>query len=325
LAATIAPAETDGGSLQAMRIIALPGAGLLLLLLLPLLIGAPRPTAAEEPGTTAVPPVESADLLIADQPPAGPPLDAATAATLGQALSFDPAALAPDATAKTLAIPDLKPAALDVSGNDTPDGSSSIAIKQPLPTTDWDSKVGVDLKTAAPTVTYQPGEPLPGAQSDNSGAAWASVGLPNLASLDARVDAGSDQGRFGTTLQHSMPLGGNFSFTLRDSFAASDSLGVMEQTPSALAGLPMMALPQTSTSASTDPVWSNQPGVKLDILSTGTTLAANLASSSSDPVTHNTLSAQQRIYGPLHVTTSVTDLGEATVNQSITAELKLNW
>jgi hypothetical protein len=323
LAATIAPAEIDGGSLQAMRIVALPGTGLILLALL--LAGAPRPAAAEEPGATAAPPVESAEVSIADQPAEGPPLDEATAAALGQALSFDPAALAADAPAKPLAMPDLKPAALDVSGSDKPDGSSRVAIKQPLPTTDWDSKVGVDLNAAAPTLTYQPGAPLPGTQTGNAGAAWASVGLPNLASLDARVDPGNDQGRLGTTLQHSIPLGSGFSFALRDSFSVSDSLGVTGPTPSAPAGLPMMALPQTATSASTDPVWSNQPGVKLAILSTGTTLAANLASSSTDPVTHNTLSAVQKIYGPLHVTTSVTDLGEATANKSISAELKLDW
>jgi hypothetical protein len=40
---------------------------------------------------------------------------------------------------------------------------------------------------------------------------------------------------------------------------------------------------------------------------------------------HNTLSAEQKLFGPLHVTTSVSDLGEATVNKSITAGFKLHW
>jgi hypothetical protein len=31
------------------------------------------------------------------------------------------------------------------------------------------------------------------------------------------------------------------------------------------------------------------------------------------------------VYGPLHVTTSVTDFGHSTTSKSITAGLKLNW
>ena len=86
-----------------------------------------------------------------------------------------------------------------------------------------------------------------------------------------------------------------------------------------------MALPQASAGPAPQPVWSNERGVKFDILPTGTTLAANLVSASNDPVTHNTLSAEQKLFGPLHVTTAVSDLGEATVNKSITAGFKLNW
>jgi hypothetical protein len=37
------------------------------------------------------------------------------------------------------------------------------------------------------------------------------------------------------------------------------------------------------------------------------------------------LSAEQKLYGPLHVTTAVTDLGQTTSNKSITAGFKLNW
>ena len=61
------------------------------------------------------------------------------------------------------------------------------------------------------------------------------------------------------------------------------------------------------------------------MLSTGTTLAAGLTSTSTDPVTHNKLSAEQKLYGPLHVTTAVSDLGQPVPNKSITAGFKLNW
>jgi len=42
-------------------------------------------------------------------------------------------------------------------------------------------------------------------------------------------------------------------------------------------------------------------------------------------VTHNTFSADQKLYGPLHVTTAVTDVGQTTSSKSISAGFKLNW
>ena len=58
---------------------------------------------------------------------------------------------------------------------------------------------------------------------------------------------------------------------------------------------------------------------------TGTTLAAGITTASNDPVTHNTLSADQKLFGPLHVTTAVSDIGEPTSKKSITAGFKLTW
>jgi hypothetical protein len=51
-------------------------------------------------------------------------------------------------------------------------------------------------------------------------------------------------------------------------------------------------------------------------------LGAGLASVSNDPVTHNTLSAEQKLYGPLQVTTAVTDFGQTTSSESISAGLR---
>jgi hypothetical protein len=72
-------------------------------------------------------------------------------------------------------------------------------------------------------------------------------------------------------------------------------------------------------------VWNNERGMRVNIASTGTVLSASLISTSADTESHNAISAEQRLYGPLHVTTSVTDLGEETSNKSINASFKLNW
>ena len=55
------------------------------------------------------------------------------------------------------------------------------------------------------------------------------------------------------------------------------------------------------------------------------TLGAGLNSTSTDPITHNSLSAEQKIYGPLDVKTAVTDIGRAGESRSVSARLKLTW
>ena len=264
---------------------------------------------AQDVRITAPAPAGSAD-------GASKPLTPDEAALLSRALSADSAALAAVPNG-SLHQPSLAtPAALAVNRTDKPDGSSTVAVKQPLSpdiaSADVDADVGADVNLAAPPVTvFEPGQPLPGnaAEKPGSGAAWASVGLHNLASVDVRVDPANDQGKLGGTLKHSLPVAKGLSVSLQDSYSVT-------QTLSASAPPPATATPQ---------IWGNEKSVKLSIAPTGTTLGADLATASNDPVTHQTLSADQKLYGPLHVTTAVTDLGEPSENKSITAGFKLDW
>jgi len=258
---------------------------------------------------------------------AGAPQTAGTQTTSDNAaapLDLDPLRFAYAASAKPARPRNgISPAQFHVSRTDHPDGSSTVAVKQPL-SADWDVKVGADLKLGAPlSTTFAPGTPLPGLEDDrNSGAAWASFGiLPNLATLDVRVDPGNEQGRIGTTLQHSLPLGSDVSVTLRDSYAVSETYGATDNTP---AGLPLVAVPPANP-ATPEPAWSNARSVHLKLQPTGTTLSAAMTASSTDPVTHNRFSVEQQLYGLLHVTTSVTDIGEPNSIKSISAKLKVDW
>lgn len=245
-------------------------------------------------------------------------------AVLGQALQFDPSTLA-GAPAKSLNLPGLKrQKTFDVSRTTTnPDGSGTVVVKQALPI-DWDAKVGADLGLAGNNpVSYQPLAPLDApSRRDGGGAAWASIGLTDAATVDARVDPTNDQSRLAGTLQHSMPVGSSLSLTLQNSLSVTETFG--GQGPTGPAGLPMMTLPQDSGGTASQ-VFGNQKTVKFNVLPTGTTLSADFASYSTDPVTHKSLSAEQKLLGPLSVTTSVTDVGETTVNKSISARFKLNW
>src|SRR6185503_8668574 len=146
--------------------------------------------------------------------------------------------------------------------------------------------------------------PLPLSTERNNGmpagAAWASVGVPNLASVDARVDPTNEQGKVGTTIKHSIPFGSRFAMTVQGTYSVTEMLG---QPSSGPGDLPLMALPA--------------PG--------GPAAQQVFGNASNDPVTHNTFSADQKLYGPLHVTTAVTDVGQTTSSKSISAGFKLNW
>ena len=118
-----------------------------------------------------------------------------------------------------------------------------------------------------------------------------------------------------------MPIGTNFSMTLQNSYSVTEAYGTPQPGPS---DIPLMAAPPPPAPGAPQ-IWGNEKAAKFDILPTGTTFGAKLASSSTDPVTHNTLSAEQKLYGPLHMTTAVTDVGQPTASKSITAGFKVNW
>jgi hypothetical protein len=283
--------------------------------------------------TALMPAAYAKDVRIAAPAPAGAdaqpvaPLAPAESALLGRALQFDPAdPSGGSATAKPLRARQWnkwnKPAPLAVSRNVKPDGSSTVAVKKPLAadigSAGLDADVGADVNVAAPPATaFEPGRPLPGAATNDagSGAAWASVGLHNLASVDARVDPVNDQGRLAGTLKHSVPIGKTMSVTLQDSYSVTQPLSAA----------PDAAAPPSTTAAAPTQTFGNERSVKLDVKPTGTSFSVALATASNDPVTHRTLSADQKLYGPLHVTTAVTDLGQPSENKSITAGFKIDW
>jgi hypothetical protein len=267
----------------------------------------------------------------ADDPQPGKPLTPEESALLGNALLFDPVNVASGKPVRAPKLPSLsKPRKLSVDGSDNPDGTQKVTVKQPLAADTWEANVGADLNTAAsPPTTFEPGKPYPGTVNDNgSGAAWASIGVANFASVDARVNPTSDQGQVGAGLKHSIPLGDTVAVTVQERYSVTETYSApITPSPVSPSGLPLMAAPTPSEPVAQGPsqIVGNDRSVKLNIKPTGTTLGAGFTTASNDPVTHNTLSADQTIFGPLHVTTSVTDVGQATSSKSITAGFKLNW
>jgi len=250
-------------------------------------------------------------------PTAESPLTAEESAILRNALVFDPAALeAP--LKKPLRLPGSP--GYDIKRTDKLDGSSAIVVKQPLQT-EWENSVGADLRASNTNASSPFDRPLSSSR-DNSGggSAWASIGVPNVGSVDARVDPSNEQGKVGTTLKQSIPFGGRFSVTVQDTFSVTETRG----QPMAGPDMPLTALPPSTTPMSPQ-VFGNERALKFNILPTGTTLGAGMTTASNDPVTHNTLSAEQKLYGPLQVTTAITDFGQTTSSKKISAGFRLNW
>jgi hypothetical protein len=288
----------------------------------------------------ALPDAQAQDIRItapsATAAPANPadvttqPLTPEESALLGQALLFDPADLAGTHTARPLRLPTLsEPRKLSVNGTYNPDGSSKVVVKQPLAAADWEANVGADLKTAPPPATaFEAGKPYPGTADDaGSAAAWASIGVRNFASVDARVDPANDQGKLGGTLKHSVPIGKDVSVTVQDTYSVTETFSPpTTAAATGPAGLPLLAPPPPAAdSQGQTQVYGSEKSVKLAISPTGTTFAAGVSTASNDPVTHNTLSADQKLFGPLHVTTAVSDIGQPVTTKRITAGFKLNW
>jgi len=259
-----------------------------------------------------------------------PPLTPEESALLGQALLFDPTDLAGTQPARPLRLPTLsEPRKLSVNGTHNPDGSSKVVVKQPLAAADWEANVGADLKTAPPpAIAFEAGKPYPGTADDaGSAAAWASIGVRNLASVDARLDPANDQGKLGGTLKHSVPIGKDVSVTVQDTYSVTETFSPpTTAAATGPAGLPLLAPPPPAADSQVPTqVYGSEKSVKLAISPTGTTFAAGVSTASNDPVTHNTLSADQKLFGPLHVTTAVSDIGQPVTTKRITAGFKLNW
>jgi len=275
---------------------------------------------ADQAADVAVP--AASEVAGETQSAADAPLTADETTALGNALVFDLATFAEAGSAKPPLLSGLyEPPEITIDHTGKADGSGTLTVKPPLGS-DWDAKLGADLKLTTPPDGYQPGKPFAArASGEDTGAAWASLGLTDVASLDARVDPAGDQGKLATTFKRSIPLGGKFSVTLQDSYSVTETFGLSAPASS---DIPLMTAPPSSAPP-TPQVWGNQKTVKLDILSSGTTLGAALVTASNDPITHSTLSAEQRLFGPLHVTTAVTDVGQSGSSKRVTASLKLNW
>src|SRR5215470_6188193 len=180
---------------------------------------------------------------------------------------------------------------------------------------DWNGKAGIDYsKPSIPAVTFQPDQLLAGAVPDQStGVGWATITAPGLeaplgwdkAAIDTRVDPSHDQGKLGTTLSRSVPVGDDVSLTLQNGVSMTRSL------------------PNATGHAQS---WATSQALRFNFLPTDTSVSFGADISSTDDKWLRTLSAEQKLFGgPFSVTGSVSETPTGDLSKSLKAGFKQNW
>jgi hypothetical protein len=125
------------------------------------------------------------------------------------------------------------------------------------------------------------------------------------AAIDTRVDPSHEQGKLGTTLSRSVPVGDDVSLTLQNGVSMTRSL------PNA-----------------TGPVhsWATSQALRFNFLPTDTSVSFGADISSTDDKWLRTLSAEQKLFGgPFSVTGSVSETATGDLSKSLKAGFKRNW
>lgn len=194
---------------------------------------------------------------------------------------------------------------------DNEDGSSSLTFGAKVPTTSTiETKMGLDFGLGGRSdVTRDPAKLLERPADHNSGAGWASMAVPAMplgftkAQVDARFDPTAEQSKVGVAV--SRPIGPSFLMTLQNSYAVTS------------------AVPLVPTAHN----YNVESGhsVRFDVLSTHTAFSAGTRSSTIDDREFRTISAEQKIIGPLSISGTVSETATGELDKVLRAGFRTTW
>lgn len=206
------------------------------------------------------------------------------------------------------------------SRNDKPNGTAAVSINKPV-SSFWDVKAGVDLDVATQSSPLHTPVTLPeklasDARSERSqGTAWMSArapGVPYLSdqvALEARMNPSRDA-RLGTTLSKSVPMmGDQVSLTLKQGFFVTQH--------DAIPGLP--------GGVSQGRSFDSERSAEVSFTDTGTSFVAGQSLAPNGTRWLNSVGAQQKLFGGLSITGSLSETPEGFSNRSLTAGFKKSW
>ena len=205
------------------------------------------------------------------------------------------------------------------SRSDKSNGTAAVSVNKPV-SSFWDVKAGVDLDVATPASPLRTPETLPeklasDARSEQSqGSAWMSArapGVPYLSdqvALEARMNPDRDA-RLGTTLSKALPLSDQLSLTLKQGFYVTQH--------DALPGLPGGISHGRSYDA--------DRSAQVSFVETGTSFVAGQTRAPASDRWLNSVGAEQKLFGGLSITGSMSERPEGFVSKSISAGFKKSW
>jgi hypothetical protein len=151
--------------------------------------------------------------------------------------------------------------------------------------------------------------------SQSSGSAWAAMTAPGVGSIwdktaiEARTDPSQEQSKFGTSLTKSLPFGGDqYALTLQHGY------NVTQQTL-----VPVFGLGASSR------IYEIDQSAKLGIAETGTSFIAGQTHSSADDKWLRRIGAEQKLFGGVTVTGSISETPDGIANRSLSAGFKTRW
>ena len=200
-----------------------------------------------------------------------------------------------------------------------PNGASAVSVKQSVAPF-WDARIGADM-TVARQGTLTSSEVLSerlsngGNLQQSSGTAWAAITAPGVASIwdktavEARVDPGQEKTRLGTSLSKSLPLGEQYSLTLKNDY------NLIQQ---GFVPVPGIVSHPTRT-------YETDQSAKLSIGETGTSFVAGQTLSSNDDKWLRKVGAEQKLFDGVTISGAIGETPTGGVNKSLNAGFKRSW
>jgi hypothetical protein len=198
------------------------------------------------------------------------------------------------------------------------DGSSSVTYGTRLPT-DFETKVGVDVGVRSSPVVPDPERLINrGATNGNSGSAWATLTMPTGplgidASSNAKLDSAQDEGKLGLGLSRKLPINDRLQMKLKSDYGVTNTLPAAPAPGAQSAG------------SSIGQSWETRRAVELDLLRSETSITAGQHMTSGEEKWLRSLSAEQKIYGPLSITGGIAETSSGTLDKSLKAGFKKTW
>lgn len=198
------------------------------------------------------------------------------------------------------------------------DGSSSMTYGTRLQT-EFDTKVGVDVGMPS-SQTAPDTDKLVNRSfgNGNSGSAWATLTMPTGplgidTSSNAKLDSTQDQSKLGLGLSRKLPINNDLQMKLRSDYGMTSAL-------------PTAPSPGAQSAGSTvGQTWETKRAVEFDLLRTETTIRAGQQISSGEERWLRSLSAEQKIYGPLSVTGGISETPTGALDKTFKAGFKTTW